>query len=221
MCFMTELSKVVQEAMEQILGDNPDAHTEDLQAMTKRLGCTFDWGATRWALIFPKERIVYKFSRHTKEDYCAYEVENYALAKQYRIERCLLEVRHEFTLSNGLKVYSQQMYSTSYDLLPPIQRKRNQQKMRNLAKKDLDRWGGLDWNPIIDKIGESCKYYPPHQWVARAIHIYGKAFMRNFAKWTHEARVNDLHGTNVGFYKKQPIIIDYAGYRTRNNSSSL
>lgn len=217
---MTELTKVVQEAMEQILGDNPEAETSDLQEMTRRLGCKFDWGATRWALIFPKERVVYKFRRHTKEDYCAYEAENYALAKQYRVERCLLEVRHAFTLSNGLKVYSQQMFSTSFDLLSRPQRNLNQKKMRNLAKKDLDIWGNLDWKPIISKIGESCKYYPPHQWVARAIHIYGKAFMKNFAKWTHEAGVNDLHGANVGFYKKQPIIIDYAGYRTRNNSRS-
>ena len=157
---MAELTKVVREAMEQILGDNSDAHTADLQEMTRRLGCKFDWGATRWALIFPKERVVYKFRRHTEEDYCAYEVENYALAKQYRIERCLLEVRHAFTLSNGLKVYSQQMYSTSYDLLPIAQIKRNRQKMRNLAKKELNMWGDLDWKPIISKIGESCKYYP-------------------------------------------------------------
>ena len=50
------------------------------------------------------------------------------------------------------------------------------------------------------------------QWWNRAWQIYGKQFMRILEGFTNDHEIGDLHGNNVGYLGKFPIILDYAGY---------
>lgn len=180
---------------------NPD--NDDLYPIAKRLGAKLSWGATRWAFIFEKHQTVVKFPKYdeTDEDYCELELKNYNLAKEYRVEKCLLSIEYIGTTASGIPIYIQPMYTTSHgDLSYPLQKKWDMKCEK------------LRCSPVMRKIKDGCLYTPPNLWLVRATQIYGKAFMRSFQKWSHECKVNDLHSSNVGYLRKQPIIIDYAGY---------
>jgi hypothetical protein len=128
-------------------------------------------------------------------------MENYHKAKGYGIEKCLLAIEYVDTTDGDIPVYIQPMYTTSLDRLDY----NVQQKWRTKVEK-------LHRKPIVEKIENGCCYAPSRLWVERAIQIYGKRFMRSFQEWSRECQVNDLHSSNIGFLRKQPIIIDYAGY---------
>lgn len=177
--------------------------SSQLHPIAERLGAKLHSGATRWAFVFPKHQVVVKFPKYdeTDEDYCQIEMENYHKAKGYGIEKCLLAIEYVDTTDGDIPVYIQPMYTTSLDRLDY----NVQQKWRTKVEK-------LHRKPIVEKIENGCCYAPSRLWVERAIQIYGKRFMRSFQEWSRECQVNDLHSSNIGFLRKQPIIIDYAGY---------
>lgn len=200
---MEELTRRVLTAMNKELGDNKLPTYSELERVAEEIGATLHNGASRWAFVFKKHGVVYKFPRwsEVEDDYCELEVRNYELGKKYHIEKCLLPITKVGETKSGIPIYLQPMYTTSHDGLERHRRKTWERKL------------GKSYNsPIVRKIRHGC-YSSPHDfWVARATQIYGKAFMRSFQKWSKEGKVNDLHSGNVGYLGKQPIIIDYAGY---------
>lgn len=183
------------------LGREPDSFI--LRPIAEKLGAKLRNGATRWAFVFEKHQVVIKFPRYedTDEDYCEIELKNYNRAKEFRVEKCLLPIEYVGTTYTDIPVYIQPMYTTAHDCLDRGMEEKWQRKLR-----------GLHRAPIVAKVKQGCLYDPPRLWLERAIQIYGKAFMLSFEKWTRECQVNDLHSSNVGYLRKQPIIIDYAGY---------
>lgn len=177
--------------------------SSELCPIAEQLGARLSSGCTRWAFVFEKHQMVVKLPKYdeTSEDYCEIEVANYNRAKEFRIEKCLLPIEYVGTTNDGIPVYIQPMYTTSHDRLDYA----IQQKWAEKSKK-------LHRSPIVNKVRSGCYYSPTHLWVERAIQIYGKAFMKSFQRWSHECKVNDLHSSNIGYLRKQPIIIDYAGY---------
>ena len=198
---MLDLNQRVLQALNSLTTTQPNR--DELTPIANRLGGELHHGATRWAIVFPKQRMVYKFDRLCREQtsYCELELQNYNLAKKYGVERCLLPIEFVGEVACGLRIYRQPMYLYSLSDMPDRCRKDMIIKYDKTVK----------WS-MISRIRHGCYDAPVERWVARATQIYGKAFMRSFQKWTHEARVNDLHSSNIGFLGKQPIIIDYAGY---------
>lgn len=175
-----------------------------LEYIAKKLGAELHNGATRWAFVFKKHRIVFKFPRfnRTDLDYCEIELNNYNIAKEYRVERALLPLEFMGKTSCGLPIYCQPMYTKSYG-------DTHYKEIHILERK----MGRLTRSSTIDKIQEGMYSSPSRIWTARATQIYGKAFMKSFEAWSHRCEVNDLHSGNIGWLGKMPIIIDYAGYR--------
>ena len=167
--------------------------------ITKKLNCQFHSGVTRYALVFPKERLVFKFCYSGRKDYCVQEFQNYQIAKTYRVERCLLPVELAFEI-DGIKVFCQPMYTKCVGDMSNDEYDIVDRKIQHVPHK------------IYRKVRQGCYSAPPENWTKRAIQIYGKAFMKSFQLWTHDCCVDDLHSGNVGWLGKQPIIIDYAGY---------
>lgn len=167
------------------------------------LGAAMGRGETRYAIVFRKYGVVFKFACHEDyyEDYCALEVKNYELAKKYGVERIVLPIELVGVTSHGLAVYIQPMYTTAQSGLPAVVETSYSRKT-NVSKQFARK--------IQDNAFDG--YRLSILWLRRATQIYGKKFMRRFEEWTHEAEVNDLHSNNVGYLRKQPIIIDYAGY---------
>lgn len=198
---MDKLTERVWSALDLL--DKRSPSCSELEHIANKLGCKLRSGATRWAFVFVKERIVYKFPRYgsVSTDYCALELANYNLGKKYRIEKCLLPIALVGELPCGLPIYTQPMYDRPHEALGW----QDEEKLR-------ERLGQLHNSPIVRKVQNGCYSCPQRLWIERAIQIYGKAFMRSFEKWSREGQVNDLHGGNVGWLGKQPIIIDYAGY---------
>lgn len=200
---MTELTERVLATMNELLKEDAEPERSDLDRVASRLGAKLHWGATRWAFVFTKHKVVYKFPRWSEieTDYCELELENYELGKKYRIERCLLPIEKVGETDAGIPIYLQPMYTSSQDGLSYDRMKQWEHKMQKTTNRTM-----------IRKIQHGCFSSPQRFWMERATQIYGKAFMRSFEKWSHEGRVNDLHSGNVGWLGRQPIIIDYAGY---------
>ena len=201
---MDKLTAKVLSTMNEMLSvDNRCPEFDELDKIAQHLGANLCSGATRWAFVFPCYKVVFKFPKwdETDDDYCELELRNYNLGKKYGIERCLLPIEKVGETDSGIPVYVQPMYTTSHEDLPYGVRRRWERKLH-----------GLHQAEIIRKIENGCHYCPTRLWVERATQIYGKAFMKSFQKWSKEGRVNDLHSSNIGYLRKQPIIIDYAGY---------
>lgn len=193
--------KVIRALNEAGVGRKPCS--SQLHPIAEKLGAKLQSGATRWAFVFVKHQLVVKFPKYdeTDEDYCEIEMRNYNRAKEYHIEKCLLPVEYAGTTESDIPIYIQPMYTTSLDRLDYAVQHKWQEKAKKLHR-----------SPIVSKVRSGCHYAPNQLWIERAIQIYGKRFMKSFQQWSHACEVNDLHSSNVGFLRKQPIIIDYAGY---------
>lgn len=49
-------------------------------------------------------------------------------------------------------------------------------------------------------------------WASMAIVLYGKRRCKALCKFIVENNINDLHGSNIGYLKDRPIILDFSGY---------
>ena len=49
-------------------------------------------------------------------------------------------------------------------------------------------------------------------WASMAIVLYGKRRCKALCKFIVENNINDLHGSNIGYLKDKPIILDFSGY---------
>lgn len=175
-----------------------------LYRFCRNLGLEMHHGASRCAVLFPKENKVIKIPRMdcNKVNYCDIEAHNYEVAKQYRVEKVLLPLEFLTETKAGCLFYVQPMYSYA------------QCEMKRDDHFTLERrLHGLQNKPIVDKVRRGCidRSISRH-WMARMVQLYGKKFARSFEAWTKECRVNDLHTSNIGWLNGRPIILDYAGF---------
>lgn len=49
-------------------------------------------------------------------------------------------------------------------------------------------------------------------WASMAIVLYGKRKCKALCRFIIENDINDLHGSNIGYLKDKPIILDFSGY---------
>ena len=166
-------------------------------------GLQFYHGATRGVFTHDKWDFVIKIDRMWDADdhkYCELEAENYASAIRYGIQQVVLPTELVAEI-NSIKIYRQPKYTFSANELPRQFKTRLHKKLKGLERKD-----------IVNKIDHSCYDGIYHLWLAHALLLYGKAYMKSFEAWTQEHRINDLHTGNIGWLKGKPILLDYAGY---------
>lgn len=193
------LSKLI----ESLIPFPKDFDTADAIRVAKNLGCEVCWGATRWCFVFPNDNFVYKIPRFysVSYDYCAREVRNYDIAKEYRVERILLQIEIAASLENGIRIYKQQKFDFDHYQSDYSFRRKIESKCGNTTGKASrkSRWHcyDSDINPL---------------WYNRMVQLYGKKFARSFEKFTHKVLLNDLHQKNIGWIHGKPIILDFAGY---------
>lgn len=49
-------------------------------------------------------------------------------------------------------------------------------------------------------------------WASMALTLYGKKVCKKLCAFIVENGINDLHDSNIGYYKGKPIILDFSGY---------
>ena len=162
-------------------------------------------GATKGCFIFQNFVIKFKLddsdSRHY-DDCVERELQIYNLAKERGLEKILLPTEFFFTNFYGMEFIKQQKITCITDYERPRKRNANRMRDKNIGHKEVYkvrksfyRGGCLDAD-----------------WTRRAIHIYGKNFLKEFEKFTHEYKINDLHCANVGYLGRRPVILDFSGY---------
>lgn len=161
-------------------------------------------GASRCAVLFPKEKTVIKIPRMdcNKVNYCEIEVHNYEIAKKYHVEKVLLPLEFLTETKAGCLFYIQPMYSCSHCEIKRADALVLEKRLKGLTRR-----------LIVDKVRKGCvDHNISRTWTARMVQLYGKKFARSFEQWTKECQVNDLHSSNIGWLNGRPIILDYAGY---------
>ena len=170
----------------------------------------FDSGASRLCVIFPKEKKVLKIPKSgCSIDYCAREIHNFKLAQEYKVEKVLLPIALLCEV-NGCKVYCQPMYTSSMGDMNRKERDKLNEKIKDLPTSKITK---KVQRGVFDGKWRSLDRY----WTARMVQLYGKKFAMSFETWTHTAKVNDLHNSNIGWLDRKPIILDYAGYFENGN----
>lgn len=182
-----------------------DAHvgfdSKRFSEMGKKLKCKISSGATRRVFIFPKLGVVIKFPDESY-DYCEQEVRFYESAKTYGVERLLLPIEKVGVTKGGIPLYIQPIYKFTIAEMGYNQQEAVAKRFRKTRKV-----------ATVRAVSRGCYHAPNGDWVARAIQLYGKKFMRSFEAWTKTHRVNDLHSQNIGYIGNlRPVLIDYAGY---------
>jgi hypothetical protein len=163
-------------------------------------GLEFHTGATRGCYTCPDWNYVIKFDLYKNGTYCQTELRNYERAKFYRVEQVLLPIERHTILDNGIEIYFQTPYTSSYKNCP-----------KDVAR-ELEKAKGAMNPKLFNHICASMNYDIADRWVARVVQLYGKKFLKSFQEWRKECEVNDLHKGNIGFLGNRPIILDYAGY---------
>ena len=169
--------------------------------MGAKLKCKTSSGATRRVFIFPKLGVVIKFPDESN-DYCEQEVRFYESAKAYGVERLLLPIEKVGVTKGGNPLYIQPIYKFTIAEMDYAKQEAVAKRFRKTRKV-----------ATVRAVGCGCYYSPHKDWLARAIQLYGKKFMRSFEEWTNTNHVNDLHSQNIGYIGNfRPVLIDYAGY---------
>ena len=161
-------------------------------------------GATRIAFIRQDCDYVLKANLpYCPTNYNDLEVEAYHYAADYGIQRILLPVQNLFVVNDTMTIIKQPRYQFELggqpaDFRQAIERKTNFQKHK----------------PMVIKEDMPQEHRINNLWWTRAYQIYGKSFMRRVVAWAEDNDVNDLHGSNIGYYCNKPCIFDYAGFHS-------
>lgn len=147
-------------------------------------------GATRSCVIFEKLGVVLKRDDSVHgSGYCERETFLYQKAKEYHVEQAFLPIEY---LDRGWYI---QPYA------------------------NLDAWPQLRYDGVSSKhehkfdsfVGRMQNVDINSSWLLHLYRYYGWNFFKSFFYFCKRYRVNDLHGYNVGFINKKPIVFDYSG----------
>lgn len=170
------------------------------------INVSYGEGATKGCFIF--NNFVLKFNLEDNqsnnfEDCIGRELEIYNKAKERGLEKILVPTYPFYTNNYGITFIKQQKISCSIGDQSGKKRKENINKCKNIIS-----------NEIVYKVkkGFYKRTCSNNQWLARAIQIYGKKFMKEFEHFTHEYQINDLHYGNIGYIGKLPVILDFSGF---------
>lgn len=196
--------------IEKIMGAVADLEArfdgDDVNDIARQNGWRYAKGATKYCFLIPKADYVIKFCKPSRKsnsrqlDECELEASAYESAKQYRVEKVLLETRFIGENAQGIKFFAQPKIEVTHCEMP-------YKLAHEFRKKTQKISGGL-----VFKVNDSMYCGTSDLWIKMLILLYGKKFARSFEEWTKENRVNDLHDANIGYYKNKPVLLDYSGF---------
>ena len=110
-----------------------------------------------------------------------------------------------FCIHNGVIFVIQEKIDFSTSDIPMSKENRYTYKTRTVSPAIIDKMDncffqmkrGRTLNPL---------------WASMAIVLYGKRRCKALCKFIVENDINDLHGSNIGYLKDKPIILDFSGY---------
>lgn len=186
-----------------------DFDNNDVVDLARENGWRYARGATKSCFILPHADYVIKFCKPSRKrsnsremDECELEACAYKSAKEYRVEKVLLETRFIGENEYGVKFFAQPKIETTQCDIPFKLDSEFRRKTNKISSK------------LVYKVTNSMYCSTSDLWIKMLILLYGKKFARSFEEWTKANRVNDLHEANIGYYKNKPVLLDYSGFRT-------
>lgn len=163
---------------------------------------SIDEGASRTVISHDSWDFVLKVNtyEYEEEDVNAREECNYTSAKEYKVEDFLLPIK-KFYCIGSLEFYIQPKITSIYS--------RVMQTSAESPSWDIYR-NRISEKDFISCVG--CLDRMPNDFLKICIGYYGAEFMERVCKWATAQKVNDLHGSNIGFYHGRPVLFDYAGF---------
>ena len=172
----------------------------------------FIWeeGATKGVLIFPSLGFVIKipfvgdddwcdfYGANNSEncwDYCATEAELYEAAEEEGLEKAFAKT--EFLCEiHGHPIYKQQYIETFFNTSNDSHHSNSRQYMRD----------------INEYCNESDIFCFNEIWINDSCEYYGKDFVFKLLSFIKKKGIDDLHHANIGYIKKQPLLVDYSSF---------
>ena len=110
-----------------------------------------------------------------------------------------------FCTYNGINFIIQEKVDFSTYTIPASKENRYTHKTRTVSPAIVEKMDncfyqmrrGRELNPL---------------WASMAIILYGKRKCKALCRFIIENDINDLHGSNIGYLKDKPIILDFSGY---------
>lgn len=161
-------------------------------------------GASKICLVFEKMPFVIKWSTNNEGE-AMQEVDFYEDAKQARLEKLFPTTEYFFTHNGVDFVVQEKVQIQAGDVWGECAK-----RYKNISKTVPDKMVNLVQKEL-NKVSDYTRHINP-LWIACVLSIYGKKTTKSLCKFVQEHDINDLHGSNVGFLRDKPIILDFSGY---------
>ena len=170
--------------------------------------CLVTDGASKICIVLKKADFVIKWSTcyYCENDYDeAYdEVLIYEKAVKAGLE-AFFPKTEIFCTHNEITFVIQEKVDFSTSNLPIKKDDRYSYKTRNVSPSIIEKMNGC-----FSQMSRGRELNP--LWASMAIILYGKRKCKALCKFIVENNINDLHGSNIGYLKDKPIILDFSGY---------
>ena len=165
-------------------------------------------GASKMCIILKRTDFVIKWS--TGHDYESDFDEAYDEVLIYqRAVKAGLEMffpkTEIFCTYNGINFIVQEKVDFSTYTIPASKENRYAHKTRTVSPAVIEKMDNCFYNMRRGRELNSL-------WASMAIVLYGKRKCKALCKFIIENSINDLHGSNIGYLKDKPIILDFSGY---------
>lgn len=162
-------------------------------------------GASKICLIFPNTSFVVKWSTYGYEE-AMREVEVYQKAIDAHLEKFFPKTAFLVKL-NDVNFVAQEKIDVTVDGLDFHTR----QRFQKISKTALDKIV-YKMERQFKKAARYCKRDLDPVWAKMALVLYGKRTCKALCDFIIENKINDLHGSNIGYKNNRPIILDFSGY---------
>ena len=195
--------------------DNLGNHLKDY-FKTHGVYCKYDCGCSKGVIIFSSMPFVIKFDSWDDNEgerghECGREFDIYQEAVKRGLE-CFFPKTEFLCYVSDVNFYLQQKIDfQDANICDWEYRKAIQKINRSVSKKIASKFQSY--------LEKEASFYVRHiseRWIAAVISLYGKKKALELEDFIIEMGINDMHGNNVGWYKKKPVILDFSGfYRER------
>lgn len=179
---------------------------------TRGVYCEYDCGCSKGVIVFASMPFVIKFDSWDENEgqrgsECQRELAIYREAVKRGLE-CFFPETEFLCYAADVNFYLQQKIDCQDAHIKTLQ-------YRNAIQKINRTVSGKIVSKFQSYLENEAPFYVRNisvRWIAAVISLYGKKKAFELENFIIEMGINDMHGNNVGWYKKKPVILDFSGY---------
>lgn len=179
---------------------------------THGINCEYDCGCSKGVIVFSSMPFVIKFdswddNEGERGSECRRELDIYHEAVKRGLE-CFFPKTEFLCYVSDVNFYLQQKIDCQDANISTWQYLEAIQKInRSVSDKIVSKF-----QSYLEKEAPFHVRRISGRWIAAVISLYGKKKALELENFIIEMGINDMHGNNVGWYKKKPVILDFSGF---------